>query len=90
MYNFFGDCMNEEGLFATEKDFHKKYNNIYINDRQLEVLKKYDIDINTFNNIEELLFSIEEMLNDSDTEMPDLEWVSESLSEFNYYNNTNK
>lgn len=82
--------LNDNDLCATEKDFHIKHNNIYITERQIEVLNKYDIDINKYTNIESLLFDIEEYLNDSVEEAPDLEWVSESLSEFNYYNNTNK
>ena len=82
--------MDDNGLYATEKDFHIKHKNFYITERQIEILNKYDIDINKFNDIESLLFDIGEYLNDTDIDAPDLEWVSESLSEFNYYNNTNK
>ena len=46
--------------------------------------------MNSYSDINSLLFDIEEYLNDSDAEVPDLEWVSEALSEYNYYNNTNK
>lgn len=81
---------NTNDLYATEKDFHVKCNNIYITQKEIDILNKYDININEFNNIESLLFSIEEYLNDTDIDAPDLEWVSESLAEFNYYNNTNK
>ena len=81
---------NDTDLYATEKDFHIKHKNFYITKRQIEVLEKYDIDINKFNNIEDLLFDIEEYLNDTGLPADDLEWVSESLAEFNYYNNTNK
>lgn len=81
---------NSKEFYADEKDFHIKHKNFYITERQIEILKNYDIDINKFNDIESLLFDIEEYLNESDVDAPDLEWVSESLSEFNYYNNTNK
>ncbi len=84
------ESLNDKELFADEKDFHIKHKNFYITERQIEVLSRYDIDINNYNNIESLLFDIEEYLNDSVEDAPDLEWVSESLSEFNYYNNTNK
>ena len=40
--------------------------------------------------IETLMFTIEEILNDSDGSMSDLEEVSSSIAEFNYYHNTNK
>ena len=38
----------------------------------------------------ELMYDIEDCLNDSYEELEDLEWVSQTLSEYNYYNNTNK
>lgn len=84
------DDLNDKDLYATENDFHIKHNNFYITKKQIEILDKYDININNYTNIESLLFDIEEYLNDSFEESPDLEWVSESLAEFNYYNNTNK
>ncbi len=93
-YNEFGenmfDNLDDKDLYATDDKFHIKHKDFYITKEQIDILSKYDIDINSFNNIEDLLFEIEEYLNDSDTEVPDLEWVSEALSEFNYYNNTNK
>ena len=84
------DNLDDNDLYANDKDFHIKHNNFYITKKQIEILEKYDININNFTNIEDLLFDIEEYLNDTDIPADDLEWVSESLSEFNYYNNTNK
>ena len=81
---------DESDLFSQENQFLKKHGNIYISDEQLDVLKKYDIDVNKYKNISELIYDIEEYLNDSYQELEDLEWVSETLSEYNYYNNTNK
>jgi hypothetical protein len=43
--------MDDNGLYATEKDFHIKHKNFYITERQIEILNKYDIDINKFNDI---------------------------------------
>jgi DNA-binding LacI/PurR family transcriptional regulator len=51
---------------------------------------KYSIDVNNYSNISELIYDIEECLNDSYEELDDLEWVSQTISEYNYYNNTNK
>ena len=84
------DNLDDNDLYANDKDFHIKHKNFYITKKQIEILEKYDIDINNFTNIGDLLFDIEEYLNDTDIPADDLEWVSESLSEFNYYNNTNK
>lgn len=77
-------------VLGTDKTFLKKYNNIYISDEQINILKKYDINIDKYSNLNELVYDIEEYLNDSYEELDDLEWVSQTLSEYNYYNNTNK
>ena len=53
-------------------------------------MDKYGFDINKYGSVNELLFDLEEYLNDSYTELEDLEWVSQTVAEYNYYNNTNK
>ena len=86
---FVGDILNFDEFVAKESDFLKKVNDIFISDRQIEILNKYGIDVNNYKNINELIYYIEEVLNNSD-ELEDLEWVSERLTEYNYYANTNK
>lgn len=78
-----------------EEDFNKKSlkqrkNGIYLSDEQINILEKYNINYLNYNNINELIFYIEDYLNNSYMELEDLESVSEALSNFNYYNNTNK
>lgn len=85
-----GKYIDEESLVAGEKSFLKKYNNIYISEDQKSILDKYNINIYNYSNINELIYDIEECLNDSFEDLEDLEWVSESISEYNYYNNVNK
>lgn len=82
--------LDENSVISTSDKFLCKHNNIYITDEQVNILKKYDIDVDKYINIEELMYVIEEYLNDSYDELSDLEWVSANLSEYNYYNNTNK
>ena len=53
--------------------------NLYLTNKEIEVLERYDINYNT--SIEELMFNLEEILNENDYE--DLEEVSNSISEFN-------
>jgi len=77
-------------VVGNEKTFIKKHNNIYISDEQINILKKYNINIENYTNLNELIYDIEECLNDSFDTLEDLEWVSQTLSEYNYYNNTNK
>ena len=78
-----------------EEDFNKRSlkqrkNGIYLSDEQINILEKYNINYLNYNNINELIFYIEDYLNNSYMELEDLESVSEALSYFNYYNNTNK
>ena len=76
---------------VSNKDmFLKKHNNIYISDMENNILKKYDFDVDKYKDIKELIYDIEYIINNSYEELEDLIWVSEMLSEFNYYNNTNK
>ena len=63
-------------------------NGIYLSDMDVEVLRKYDIDYKRYNSLSSLIFDIEKVLNEETFD--DLEEISKKLSEFNYYNNTNK
>ena len=67
---------------------NKINDNLYLTNKEIEVLEKYDIDYHT--SIDMLMFKLDEILNDSDGDLTDLEEVSNSISEFNYYHNTNK
>ncbi|MBR2997886.1 MAG: hypothetical protein IKF37_02280 [Bacilli bacterium] len=80
--------MIDEIVKKTHEDMklNKINDNLYLTNKEIEVLKRYDINYNT--SIEELMFNLEEILNENDYE--DLEEVSNSISEFNYYHNTNK
>ena len=69
-------------------NLNKINDKLYLTNKQIEVLERYDIDYHT--SIEELMFTLEEILNESDGEYADLEEVSNSISEFNYYHNVNK
>lgn len=64
-------------------------NGIYLSDNQIEVLKRYNIDYNKYVSLSSLIFEIEEILNE-ETDIEDLEEVSQKLAEINYYNYTNK
>ena len=51
-YNSFGDNMNldDNDLYATEDKFHIKHGSFYITREQIDILNKYDIDINSYSN----------------------------------------
>ena len=75
---------------VSQKYMHKEIKKgLFLSDYQIEVLMKYDINPYDCSGIEDLIFRIDEVLNDDDT-LDDLENVSLEISEFNYYSNTNK
>lgn len=77
------DFANQEELLLK----HRK-NNMLLSDYQINVLKKNGFDYLKYSNIHDLLFDIEELLNDDYNEELDL--VSSQISEFIYYNETKK
>lgn len=76
---------------SNDITFKKYGKNIYLSNNQVNILDKYQFNINNYSDISSLIFDIEEYLNDNtDLDLDDLESLSASLSEFNYYHNTNK
>ena len=82
--------LNEAIQFADYDKLLLKHRNngLILSDYQLDVLKRYDFDVNKYSNMQELLFDIEEFLNQEyDIE---LDSVSSQLAEFIYYRDTKK
>lgn len=74
-----------------ETGFLKNYNGILLSDNHINILNKYNIDFKKYNSVNQLLYEIEDVLNDSyGMDIEDLEWVSMDISERNYYQNTQK
>ena len=88
--NNFNDIINSLDFELDELKQVKK--NIYLNNREMQILKMYDIDFQNCVDMNDLLFKIDNVLNDlyDNSDIEDLEWVSSSISERNYYMNTNK
>ena len=61
---------------------------LYLSNNQIDILNRYDIEYKS-KSIEELMFELEEILNDT-PDYGDLEKLSLELAEFNYYYNTKK
>lgn len=72
------------------KDYQlKKVNkNLLLTNYEINILKKYNISYNTCNSYNEILYLIDIILNND--YLKDLEDISISISERNYYQNTNK
>lgn len=66
-------------------------NTYALTNREIEVLKKYDIDYKSCVSLKDVLNRIEDVFyTDDDLELDDLEEVSLSIAERDYYQNTNK
>jgi hypothetical protein len=63
-------------------------NDIVLSNKEMEVLKRNEIDYEKYDTISRLLTDIDDALIDNDDE--ELEEISQSISERNYYLNTNK
>lgn len=67
---------------------NRRENGLLLSDYQISVLNRSGIDYRKFSNVKELLFEIESCLDDYFDDELDL--VSSQLSEYIYYNDTNK
>ena len=77
--------------FFIPNDFNYTTNIMDQNNNSYKLLRDiYDINVNNYSNISSLIYDIEDILNNSTEILDDLEWVSSSIAESNYYNNTNK
>ena len=84
-----GQNINIDDLYS-QKYMHKEIKKgIYLSDAQLDILSRYNIDINKIGSINELIFEIDSILED-DPDLDELEMLSREITEFNYYANTNK
>ena len=88
--------MNINGQEVDIKDLYdNKYmhkeikNGIYLYEYQCEVLNRYGINPKECASINDIMFLIDEILED-DPDADDLDNISREISEFNYYANTNK
>ena len=82
--------LKEAMEFSNYKEslLSRRENGLLLSDYQVSVLNRNGIDYKKYNNIRELLFEIENYLDDDFDEELDL--VSSQLSEFIYYTDTKK
>ena len=74
---------------VSQKYMHKELDNgLFLSDYQIEVLQRNEINPYECGSINELIYLIDETLEESDDE--ELDIISKEIIEFNYYTNTNK
>lgn len=64
-----------------------------LDDYEISVLKKYNIDISNCNNLREVTLLVEHFMDNYELdseELDELDYILEKLQERNYYQNTNK
>ena len=64
--------------------------NLMLTNKEIEILNKYKINYKKCNSLKEVLFEIEDIISDMDIVDDDLDSISQSISERDYYQNTNK
>ena len=79
---------------AIIKDINKSFlrdvgNGIMLSSNEIDILNRYGIDYKSCMSVSELIFKIENYLNEIEDSV-DLDELSIRLSEFNYYSNINK
>lgn len=66
-------------------------NGIYLSTNQQEVLKSFGFSVANYTSLKSLIFDLESYLNETgEGDLEELESVVTILSEFDYYQNTNK
>lgn len=91
-----GGRMEEYNLEEIINDLDFKSNSlndcgkgVFLTNFEIDTLEKYNIDYKNTTSLKEVLFLVEEVLKD-DNSLDDLENISKSIAERDYYMNTNK
>lgn len=65
-------------------------NGMMLTNKEIEVLDRYEIPYKECNSLKEIIYEIEEVIGDSDIVDEDLDYISSTIAERDYYLNTNK
>lgn len=63
-------------------------NGLLLTNKEIEILERYDIDYKSCSSLKDIIYIIEDIL--SEEEIEELDLISQSISERDYYLNTNK
>ena len=65
-------------------------NGLFLTNHEIEVLDRYNIPYKNCHSLKEITYLLEEMINDMDIVEEELDLVSSSIAERDYYQNTEK
>lgn len=87
------DIENLVNSIDTTSNSLKKVGTFWLTNREIEILDRNFIDYHTCSSLKDLMFMIQNVLDDESLDPDDgdeLDYVLESISERDYYQNTNK
>ena len=75
----------------TKGEFVTCKNGLMLTNNEIDVLKRYSVDYEKCSTLKEIIYIVEDILNEEDGyDMDDLEYISSTIAERDYYQNTNK
>ena len=74
----------DSGKFVTCK------NGLMLTNLEIDVLKRYGVQYENCSTLKEIIYLVEDILNEEEVDTEDLEYISATISERDYYQNTNK
>jgi hypothetical protein len=78
------------GQMDFESNKFNNINGLMLTNREVEVLDRYNINYKSCTTLKEIIFQIEDLIQDMDIVEEDLDYISGTISERDYYQNTNK
>lgn len=78
------------GQIDFEANKFNNINGLMLTNREVEVLERYNINYKSCTTLKEIIFQIEDLIQDMDIVEEDLDYISGTISERDYYQNTNK
>lgn len=79
-----------QNIDFTSGKFQDIGNGLFLTNHEIEVLKQYNIPYQNCHTLKEISFLIEDLMGDMDIVDEELDFVSSSISERDYYQNTEK
>jgi len=77
-------------LDFTSNELQDVGHNVLLTNKEIEILNRYKINYQKCLSLKEILFEIESVIDDMDIVEEDLDQISASIAERDYYLNTNK
>ena len=78
------------GQIDFESNKFNNINGLMLTNREVEVLDRYNINYKSCTTLKEIIFQIEDLIQDMDIVEEVLDYISGTISERDYYQNTNK